>query len=111
MTNIITILLAAAVVVLALLCCMLCYAVGSKDDRLRKLIDERRRLEGEISRLNDVIDDRDYQLLENDELIQSLSNRQGGGRSTSGRLPLGDEGDAWLVQEGKNDEDGSSGNR
>ena len=83
MTNIITILLAAAVAVLALLCCMLCYAVGSKDDRLRKLIDERRRLEGEISRLNDVIEDKDLQLQDNDELIQSLNKklRNGGGGS------------------------------
>ena len=81
MTNIITILLAVAVAVLALLCCVLCYAIGRKDDRLVKLIDERRRLEAEINRLNDVIDDRDYQLLENDELIQNLSNklRNGGG--------------------------------
>ena len=81
MTNIITILLAVAVAVLALLCCVLCYTIGRKDDRLAKLFDERLRLEAEIHRLNDVIDDRDYQLLENDELIQNLSNklRNGGG--------------------------------
>ena len=62
---------------------MLCYAIGRKDDRLAKLIDERRRLEGEIHRLNDVIKDKDFQLLDNDELIQNLNNklRDGGGGS------------------------------
>ena len=81
MTNIITILLAVAVAVLALLCCVLCYAIGRKDDRLVKLIDERRRLEAEINRLNDVIEDKDFQLLDNDELIQNLSNKlRDGGR-------------------------------
>lgn len=66
---------------MALLCCVLCYAIGRKDDRLAKLIDERRRLEGEIHRLNDVIEDKDFQLQDNDELIQSLNNklRDGGG--------------------------------
>lgn len=64
-------------------CCVLCYAIGRKDDRLAKLIDERRRLEGEIHRLNDVIKDKDFQLLDNDELIQNLNNklRDGGGGS------------------------------
>ncbi|MBR1545233.1 MAG: hypothetical protein IJ633_00345 [Prevotella sp.] len=84
MTNIITIMLAAAVAVLALLCCMLCYAIGRKDDRLAKLTDERHRLEGEISRLNNVIDDRDFQLLENDELIQNLRHRPGDGSNGDG---------------------------
>ena len=84
MTNIITIMLAAAVAVLALLCCMLCYAVGRKDDRLAKLTDERHRLEGEISRLRDVIEDRDFQLLENDELIQTLSHKQSDGSNDDG---------------------------
>ena len=84
MTNIITIMLAAAVAVLALLCCMLCYAIGRKDDRLAKLTDERLRLEGEISRLRGVIDDRDFQLLENDELIQSLRHRPGDGSNADG---------------------------
>ena len=64
---------------MALLCCVLCYAIGRKDDRLAKLIDERRRLEGEIHRLNDVIDDRDCQLLDNHELIQNLNNKLRGG--------------------------------
>ena len=66
---------------MVLLCCVLCYAIGRKDDRLRKLIDERRRLEGEIHRLNNVIEDKDFQLQDNDELIQSLNNklRDGGG--------------------------------
>ena len=60
---------------------MLCYAIGRKDDRLTKLIDERRRLEAEIHRLNDVIEEKDFQLQDNDELIQSLNNklRDGGG--------------------------------
>ena len=84
MTNIITIILAAAVAVLVLLCCMLCYAIGRKDDRLAKLTDERLRLEGEISRLRGVIDDRDFQLLENDELIQSLRHRLGDGSNADG---------------------------
>ena len=81
MTNIIIILLAVAVAVLALFCCVLCYAIGRKDDRLAKLFDERHRLEAEIHRLNDVIEDKDFQLQDNDELIQSLSNklRDGGG--------------------------------
>ena len=41
------------------------------------------RLEGEIHRLNDVIKDKDFQLLDNDELIQNLNNklRDGGGGS------------------------------
>ena len=65
----------------SLLCCMYFYTIGSKDDYLRKLIDEMRRLESEISRLNNVIDDKDFQLLDNDELIQDLNNklRDGGG--------------------------------
>ena len=75
MINIITYILALAVAVLALLCCMLCYAVGRKDDRLAKLCDERLRLEGEIHRLKDVIEDKDFQLLDNDELIQNLNNK------------------------------------
>lgn len=66
---------------MALLCCMLYYAVGRKDDRLAKLIDERRRLDAEINRMKDVIDDRDLQLLENNELIQSLSHKQGDGNN------------------------------
>ena len=49
--------------------------MGRKGDRLARLCDERRRLEAEISRLRGVIDDKDWQLLDNDELIQSLSNK------------------------------------
>ena len=66
---------------MALLCCVLCYAIGRKDDCLAKLYDERHRLEAEINRLNDVIEDKDFQLLDNDELIQDLNNklRDGGG--------------------------------
>ena len=75
MMNIIACILAVAVAVLGLACCMLCRAVGRKGDRLARLTDERRRLEDEISRLRGVIDDKDWQLLDNDELIQSLSNK------------------------------------
>ena len=65
----------------SLLCCVLCYAIGRKDDCLAKLYDERHRLEAEINRLNDVIEDKDFQLLDNDELIQNLSNKlRDGGR-------------------------------
>ena len=69
----------------ALLCCMYFYALGSKDDRLAKLFDERRRLEGEIHRLNDVIEDKDFQLQDNDELIQNLNNKLRDGGRTGGK--------------------------
>ena len=75
MINIINCILAVALALLALLCCMLCYAIGRKNDRLAKLDDERRKLEGEIHRLKNVIEDKDFQLLENDELIQNLNNK------------------------------------
>ena len=81
MINLITIILAAAVALLALLCCMLFYAIRRKDDRLTKLTEENHRLEREIHRLNDVLEDKDFQLLDNDELIQNLSNKlRDGGR-------------------------------
>ena len=75
MINIINCILAVALALLALLCCMLCYAIGRKDDRLTKLADERLRLEGEIHRLKNVIEDKDFQLQENDEIIQDLNNK------------------------------------
>ena len=75
MINIINCILAVGVALLALLCCMICYAIGRKDDRLTKLADERLRLEGEIHRLKNVIEDKDFQLQENDEIIQDLNNK------------------------------------
>lgn len=58
-----------------LLCCMLFYAIRRKDDRLTKLTEENRRLEHEIYRLNDVLEDKDFQLQDNDELIQNLKQK------------------------------------
>ena len=75
MINLITIILAAAVALLALLCCMLFNAIRRKDDRLTKLTEENRRLEHEIHRLNDVLEDKDFQLQDNDELIQNLKQK------------------------------------
>ena len=75
MINLITIILAAAVALLAALCCMLFYAIRRKDDRLTKLTEENRRLEHEIHRLNDVLEDKDFQLQDNDELIQNLKQK------------------------------------
>ena len=76
MINLVTIILAAAVALLAALCCMLFYAIRRKDDRLTKLTEENRRLEHEIHRLNDVLEDKDFQLQDNDELIQNLKSIQ-----------------------------------
>ena len=76
MINLITIILAAAVALLAALCCMLFYAIRRMDDRLTKLTEENRRLEHEIYRLNDVLEDKDFQLQDNDELIQNLKSIQ-----------------------------------
>ena len=75
MINIINCILAVALALLALLCCMLCYAIGRKNDRLTKLDNERCKLEGEIHRLKNVIEDKDFQLQENDEIIQDLNNK------------------------------------
>ena len=75
MINLVTIILAAAVALLAALCCMLFYAIRRKDDRLTKLTEENRRLEHEIYRLNDVLEDKDFQLQGNDELIQNLKQK------------------------------------
>ena len=84
MTNIITILLAVAVAVLAAVCLRLSHAIKFKNKVLVRFLDENMKLKDEVRRLNDVIEDKDFQLLDNDELIQNLNNKlRDGGRMGS----------------------------